>query len=823
MKTHALPSFVVFLFTLLSLSSFAQQTVVSGQVFDAKTKESLPLVTLHFQDTKIGLNADADGKFQIATYYATDTLVFNFIGYKPKKIRIKKDQAQEVQVFLEPSTVGLQEVVIRYDKEQENPAHPIIRRVIANKKVNDREKLQAYQYEAYNKVEFDLNNLSDEFKNRKIIKPFKFVFDHIDSSGEKAYLPIFITEAISDFYYRKSPKSSFENIKATKVSGVENESVSQFLGDMYQNLNVYDNNIIAFGRSFISPISNNGFIYYKYFLTDSLYIGDSYCYQIEFKPRRKQEPTFEGTLWINDTTYAVKKLEASIAEDANINFIKKFFVEQEFEQVEKEVWMLKKDKLVVDFNLTKGVMGLYGRKTSTYRNHVINKELDSKFYNNKDNINLAADFDKKSTAYWDTARHEELSVQEKAIYTMVDSIKNVPQFRTFIDVLNFLINGYEVLGNFEIGPYFTFYSFNPVEGNRLRFGGRTSNAFSKRILLEGYGAYGFRDERFKYGGGFTYILSKQPRTAFSGYAKQDVEQLGQSQNALRNDNVLSSFFRRNPARKLTLTEEYRSEFEHEWFTGFSNKISFRWRAMRPLGILAYEKYNEQNQLVQIPSIKTAEVGLYTRFAFKERFVYGEFERVSLGTDYPILELQYSKSMPGIGGTFYNYQKLVAGVEDELKLGIFGRTEYRFEAGKVFGTAPYPLLEIHKGNETFFYDDYAFNSMNFFEFVSDEYASAFVTHHFDGFFLNRFPLLRKLKWREVASVKAVVGHYNDANSRDLILTDNIYTLNRGPFLEAAVGIENIFKFVRIDGLYRLRYLDHPNIVKFGIRIKLQFEF
>ncbi len=818
-KTFLLSLFLTFSGSLL----FGQQTIVSGQILDSKTKETLPFVTLHFVDTKIGTNANADGKFEIATYYASDSLEFQIVGYKTKRVKIKKDQNQTIVVNMETDAVGLQEVVIRYDKEQENPAHPIIRRVIANKKINDREKLGAYQYEAYNKVEFDLNNLSDEFKNRKIIKPFKFVFDHIDSTGEKSYLPIFITEAISDFYYRKNPKSSFETIKATKVSGVENESVSQFLGDMYQNVNIYDNNIIAFGRSFISPISNSGFTFYKYYLTDSMMIGDNFCYQIEFKPRRKQEPTFEGTLWINDTTYAVKRVEASIAADANINFIKQFAVSQEFEQVEKEVWMLKKDHLVVDFNLTKQTMGLYGRKTTSYRNHIVNQPKEDKFYNNKDNINLENDFANKSETYWDTARHGELSTQEKAIYTMVDSIKNVPQFRTFIDVLNTLINGYQILGPIELGPYFTFYSYNLVEGNRIRFGGRTANTLSKRILLEGYGAYGFKDEKLKFGTGFTYVINKKPRDVFGGYVKHDIEQLGQSQNALRNDNVLSSFFRRTPARKLTMTREYRGYFEHEWFLGLTNRLSFRYRTMEPRGILKYERYNQEQQLETVKSLRTAEVGLYTRFAFKERFVYGEFERVSLGTDYPTFELQYVKSVPGVNQNTFNYQKLIAGVEDEVKLGIFGRTQYRLEAGKVFGSAPYPLLEIHKGNETFFYDDYAFNSMNFFEFVSDQYASAFVTHHFDGFFLNRFPLLRKLKWREVASIKGVVGHYSQKNSADLILTDNIFTLNRGPFLEAAIGIENIFKFVRVDALYRLRYLDNPNIVKFGIRMKFQFDF
>lgn len=815
--------FLATLFLCLSaLATIGQQTRVFGTVYDKATKESLPFATLQFLDSKIGVNADANGKFDLSSYYATDSLVITMVGYAPQRVKVKKDQSQEFNIYLEPSSKALNEVIIRVDKNAENPALAIMRRVFANKKINDREKLLAYQYEAYNKVEFDLNNLSDKFKDRKIIKPFKFIFDHIDSSGEKPYLPIFISEALSDFYFRKNPRATLEKIKATKISGVENRSVNQFLGDMYQNLNVYDNNITAFGRSFISPVSTSGFIYYHYYLMDSLMIDNSYCYQIEFKPRRKQEPTFEGTLWINDTTYAIKRMEATIAGDANINFIRNFFVKQEFDQVEKEVWMLKKDQLVVDFAPGKGSTGLYGRKTTTYRNHVINQPLPDANYV-KDNIQMVGDFDKKNDQFWDTARHEQLSLQEQTIYTMVDSVKNVPQFRSYLDLLNFIVNGYRVVGNFEIGPYFTFYSFNPIEGNRVRFGGRTSDAFSRRLLLEGYGAYGFHDEVVKYGGGATYIIKRQPRTSVGGYFKHDIEQLGQSQNALRNDNVLASVFRRNPSRKLTMTTEYRSFIEHDWFTGFSNTLGFRYREMEPRGDLRYEKPGIGGELVPVSLIKTAEISLYTRYAFDEKFVYGDIERVSLGTDWPVFELQYSQSIPGIGGNKLNYQKLVGAVKDESKLGIFGRFQYRIEAGKVFGRAPYPFLEIHKGNETFYYDDFAFNTMNFFEFVSDEYVQTFLTHHFDGFFLNRFPLLRKLKWREVASMKGVIGRFNPQNTLDLILTDNIYNLNRGPYLEAAVGIENIFKFVRVDALYRLRYLDHPNITKFGVRFKLQFEF
>lgn len=809
---------------LFTASAFGQKTRVEGSITDAVTGEELPFVNVSFQGTKIGTTSKIDGTYLLESYYSSDSVEFSFVGYKTKAVKIKRDQAQTVSVKLESSDVELGEVVVKFDKKKENPAHPIIRNVIANKKINDREKLSAYQYEAYNKVEFDINNLdTEELKDRKLMKPFSFIFDYVDSTGEKPYLPIFITEAITDFYYRKNPKSQFEYIKATKVSGIENQSVSQFLGDMYQNVNIYDNNIVAFNRSFISPISSSGFMFYKYYLTDSSYIDNQYCYKIQFQAKRKQEPTFEGALWIHDTTYAVKEVEATISEDANLNFINKFWVKQEFDQVEPEVWMLTKDNLVVDFNIAKKAAGFYGRKTSTYKDFVINEEKENSFYSNVDNIALADDVNDKTKDYWDAARHETLTAQEKKIYHMIDSIKTVPQFTTILDIINIAVNGYYIAGPIEIGPYSKIYSFNPVEGNRFRIGGRTSNKFSTNLMLEGYLAYGLRDEELKYGGGVTYFFSKKPRVhMYAGYMN-DVEQLGLSANNFSQDNLLSSVFRRNPANKLMFTERYKSYFDYEWFPGFNTRLSLKHETLRPLGVLTYERLTPENQITTVPQITNAAVSFYTRFAYKEKFVYGEFERISLGTKYPIIEAQYSKAFPGLSGSEYTFQKVELAVKHHFKLGIWGRTQWRLEGGMIEGNAPYPLLEIHNGNETFWYDDYSFNTMNFFEFVSDRYASLSATHHFEGFFLNRIPLLRRLKWREVVSAKALVGSYNMENSQLLTLTDNIYTLNKGPFYEAAIGIENIFKFIRLDALWRLSYLDNPNIVKFGIRMKFQFQF
>ena len=179
--------------TLLVLSNvvFAQQTIVSGKVIDANTGESLPYVNISFKGTKIGTTSDLDGNFVLKSYYASDSIMATFVGYIPQILPVKRDESQTL-TFKLAAGIALREVEVRPDKERENPAHPIIRKVLANKKINDREKLKSYSYEVYNKVEFDLNNVTEEFKSKKAFKPFEFIFDYIDTTGEKDYLHVFI-------------------------------------------------------------------------------------------------------------------------------------------------------------------------------------------------------------------------------------------------------------------------------------------------------------------------------------------------------------------------------------------------------------------------------------------------------------------------------------------------------------------------------------------------------------------------------------------------------------------------------------------------------
>jgi len=825
--------------------AFSQDTKISGKVYDSQTRESLPFVNIKYKGAKIFTTTDVDGNFSITTSTPTDTLEISYVGYKTKKIKVKKNISQVQNIYLETDELTLGEVVIL---PGENPAHRILRKVIEHKNENDKEKLSAYEYEVYNKIEFDMNNIPPEWKAKKVLKPIKFVFDYIDSTSvtEKPYLPLLLSESISEYFYKKNPRFKKEIITASKVSGVQDKSISQFMGEMYQKVNIYDNNILVFGKQFPSPISDNALNYYKFYLIDSMFIGNNRCFQLQFKARRKQEFAFAGNMWIADTTFAVKRLEMSIPEDVNLNFVKAMNVIQEYSREGSDssavgkMWMLSRDRLVVDFKIDDNrkkpkQAGFYGRKTTSYRNFVLNKPREDDFYNRMDNLVVKEGAEKKDDKFWETARHDTLSKNEKLIYHIVDTVKTMPFYHTWYNWIYIFVTGYKQIGNFEFGPYYKTYSFNQVEGHRFRAGFRTSDKFSKWVEFSGYAAYGNKDETFKYNLAFKSFITKKPRQIIYFDYKDDLEILGQSANAFTSDNIIATAFRRTPLNNMTSVQQSKISYEWEPFAGFNTKLFLMNRVMTPKGIQSYRYLSDTKDTFALNNIISSEVKAQIRFAYNEKYIEYTFARTSTGTCYPVLTLLYTYGAKNIFKSDYEYHKLALNINDRFRtMPLLGYTDYIIEAGKIFGKVPYPLLELHGGNETVIYDIYAFNMMNYYEFGSDQYMTVQMFHHFDGFFLNHIPIMRKLRWREVITGKALIGNVAKENKNVMIFPATLSTLNRGPYYEVSAGIENIFKFFRIDAIWRLSYIDKEyenayrakggnHIPKFGIMWSMQVTF
>ena len=802
---------------MISIYAGSQTTKIRGKISDAGTKEPLPFVNIMFKNSTIGTITDLNGEFHLETRYPSDTLIISFLGYRTIKTPVQKQRYQELNLEMTPDNIVLNEIVVL---PGENPAHKILRKIIKNKPANNPDKIQYYECETYNKLEIDINNFEESYKDKKIMKQFQFVFDYVDTNAVtgKAYLPVFLMESLSDYYYRKKPPKEKETIKASKISGVENESVVQVTGKMYQNYNLYDNYVDVFEKMFASPVADFGLRYYKYYLLDSMFINGKWCYLISFKPRRKQELTFTGHFWVHDTTFAIKKIEARIAGDANINYLNDMVIKQEFERIEDTTWFLIKDQVFFDFNLTDKMMGFFGKKTTTYRDIIINRPRDDDFYKGEVayEVETLEDASEKDTAFWNDARHEKISQKEQGIYNMVDSVKEVPLFKTTLDIINTLALGYYVTKYWEWGRYYTFYSFNPIEGSRFKIGGRTSNEFSTTFMPEAHIAYGIKDERLKFGVGCHWMLSKDPRRAMYASYKYDMEQLGESVNAFREDNIMASVLSRELNDKLTLVEEYKWHYEHEWFHGLSNKLEIKHRKIFATEYIIFEETATGRIFDHLTSF---EINFNTRFAYNEKFLMGEFERFSLGTRYPVINFNVTTGIKDVLHSDYEFYKLHINIEDWFNINPFGYMKYRIDAGQYFGNIPYPFLQLHEGNQTYALDDYAFNMMNYYEFVSDRYASLWAEHHFNGFFLNHIPLMRKLKWREVICGTILVGSVSESNTNNLKFPGTLSGLT-DPYLEAGAGIENILKIFRVDAVWRLSYPDNPGAPKFGVRVKMK---
>jgi|WetSurSiteA1Bulk_404760.scaffolds.fasta_scaffold00151_15 hypothetical protein len=818
-KSHIL---LFILFVISSFSVSAQKTVIRGKVIDSETKEPIPFTNIGFQHSLVGTISENDGSFFLSTPKATDTLLVSSIGYQLLRLPVKKGVEQYFEVNLVPTAIAIEAVVVT---PGENPAFKILRAINEHKKQNDPSRLSSFQYNAYTKMRLDMNNVGENIKDQRFLQDFAFVFDYMDSSEvfNKNYLPLLITETVSKVYFSKDPPVNREVIEAFKVSGIENKTVSQFTGRMYQQLNIYDNFILFFDPGFISPIADFGRLYYKYYLEDSTYIDGKFCYKISFKPKREQIRTFHGFIWVADTSYAIKKFQLRVSKDVNLNLLKDMIATYEYDQVNDTTWFLTSEDIVIDFNVAEKTYGFFGRKTAVYDSIRFDNPVPEPVKKMTTDTYVLEDKIDRDESYWEANRKSDLTEEDSKIYTMVDSVKKVPMYKTLYSMVNMLASAYLVVGPVELGPYYTFVSGNVIEGPRIRLGGRTSNAFSTKIMLGGHVAYGFKDERYKYGLYATYMFNTNPRRTATVSYFHDIRQLGKSENAFLDDNIMASILRRAPNYKLTLVDQFNVFYEHEWVLGFSNTLKLTYQTIYPTTYVPFVEYGttEGDTLIGSP-LTSAEITLSTHFAYREKFLWGKFERTSLGSKYPTLDLDLTFGPKGLYGSDYEYFKFRLRITDKVETNPLGYLRYRLTFGKIYGTLPYPLLKLHEGNETYAYDPISFNMMNYYEFVSDEYASIFAEQHLMGFFLNHIPLLRRLHWREVVSCHILYGRLSEKNKTVMVFPEGLSGLST-PYYEASIGIENIFKLLRIDATWRFSYLDHVNVSPFGLRATLQLSF
>ncbi|MBL7767055.1 MAG: carboxypeptidase-like regulatory domain-containing protein [Chitinophagaceae bacterium] len=808
---------------------------LEGVIKDYTTAEPLSFATVSFTGTGFGKRADIDGKFSfLLEEWPSDSLTISVIGYTKKIIPIDRKAAfQSLKIELERSAFQMKDFVIKFDRD---PALALVKKVIKNKSFNNYDKAGNYSYEVYNKLEMDINKIPKKaFRQSPILKKFDFVQSFIDStSEEKPFLPLFLTETISDFYYQSKPKKSKEYIRGSRISGYKNQSVSQMLGSMYQNINIYKNSILIFDVDFVSPIANDAPTFYKYQLMDTQVVNGKTCYQVAFTPKRSGEHTFNGDFWIHDTDFAVQKVNMIVTKEQNINWVNKVTMMQEFTCFEDTLWFLTKDKFYVDFLPPHGdkVAGFLGRKTTTYRNIVVNDPAIEQIIENKKKVSdteLDPEAENRNEDYWNSVRHETLSKNEKSIYKMIDTIQSLPIYKKYYSILYLLGTGIKEVGPLEIGPIYNLYSSNVIEGRRLRLTLGTTPKLFKDVYLRGYIAYGFNDERVKYMGSALWLLRRQPRSYIYAEYKHDIDNTVNQYDAAGSlDNIFSSIGRKSGVPwKLAFVDKQRLEYYNSYFNGFSYMLSFERKDFTPYNPLPYINILYNNDGLNTNTITVNESGLELRYAHQEKFIEGNYYRSSIGTKYPVFKFYAGIGIKGFLDADYQFTKLRLTISDYQSLGRFGSLYYNVFAGKIFGKLPYPILEIHPGNEFYYYAAHSFNMMYRYEYISDAYAGLIMEHSMGSLFFKYIPYVKKMKIRTFWNMKGVYGNLSTANQAiNMNKGFDFQTLAKSPYLEAGTGLENIFKVLRVDFVWRLLPYRNNNDTpsrRFGIFGSLKFAF
>ncbi|WP_235938242.1 DUF5686 family protein [Chitinophaga solisilvae] len=813
----------------------AQQFKISGIVRDAHSQEIIPFATLQFDRTQTGMVSNAEGKFLFElNVIPADSLLVRVMGYTILKMPVDRTLKEQVINFeVTRSDVSLKTYEI---KANVNWALILLKQIVKRKPENNYNRLDNYKYEVYNKLELDMKNLNREKLSRnRFTKPFAFILNNIDSTSEdKPFLPIFLTESLSDYYFQSSPRKTKEIIKAARTSGIDNESVTKFLGGMYQNINVYNNFIPVFDKQFVSPIHNNGAFYYDYKIADTQYVSGQRFIKLNFTPKRRGENTFIGDIWVHDTTYAVQKTTLSVPRDANLNFVHRVSMVQEFHQLPDSSWFLYKDKFIADFWAPSPRPGktfeFIGRKTTAYDNVLTNDTAVTNIFSNKKYPEAVVVMDSariRKESFWQDNRPDTLSKNELGIYKMVDTLQRMPLFQKYSNTIRFLATGYKPFGPIEWGPYYYLFSQNRLEGFRLRLDLGTTPKFNKDLYLYGYLAYGFKDQVYKGKMSALWLLKRHPRMYVYGAYTKDLDNGSHYYDEVGTDNIFTLAIRKNGIpQKFLMIEEQRVEFYKEYYSGFSHQVSLIHKKARPYEPLPQADMFPKESNGRDP-LTTTEVELKLRWAFQEQFLEGNYYRISLGSKFPIAELKLAAGIPGIGNSGQTYQRASLSVSDYVKIPPFGSLYYNVFGGKIFGTVPYTSLEVHPGNEIYYYNKYAFNMMNRFEFLSDQYAGFNVEHTIGNGIFGYIPLIKKLKWRQFWTAKGVVGSLSPANQTlNLNKGYTFRTLEGNPYLEVGTGIENIFKFLRVDFIWRVApdvLPEDPFSKRFGVfgSFKLQF--
>lgn len=826
---------LLFFFLISGIFLVKAQTKVGGYVFDANN-DPVAFANVIFKGSSEGTITDENGRFYIESDETWQAIIISFIGYETIELPLEKRVNLDLKLILNESAAQLDEVVLITGKQSKknNPAINILRKIWANKRENGLKRFKQFEYDKYEKVEFDINTIDSALIKSKLFRGMEFVFNQVDTSRVtgKTYLPMFINEAVSRVYGDNTISKVKEVLKGNKNSGFnDNQVIIDFVDDLYSDYNVYDNYLKFFDKSFLSPLSRTGIQTYNYVLSDSTFIDNKWCYNIIYYPRRKNELTFKGDFWVADTTFAIKEINLQASKSANINWVKEIYIEQEFEVLNDSLFLVKRDYMMSDFAFSKKEKsrGVYGKRTTLYNNYQFDVPKDKKFYD-EEVYYYDKDVYDRDDSFWDENRLEKLNKDEVGVYKMLDTLKTVTKFKRLYNLGSILSSGYIEFNKLPLdyGPIFSTFGFNDVEGLRLRTGGRTYFGRNDIWRLEGFMAYGFRDDKFKYGISGKWLLDKKNRLIISGGNRRDVEQIGASlttsTDVLGRSLASSSVVGTGTNDKLTSINLTSFAIEMEPWRNFILRLGANYRTLESASdTFSLDYFDDESPSGIASEVKQFETTLSMSYFPGRKMTGFGVERHDANDDYSRLFAQVSFGDKSVFNGDFDYTKVQLSYLQPWQIGGFGRLYSTVEVGKTYGEVPLGLLSVVPGNQSYFSIYNTFSQLDFYEFVTDTYASLHLEHNFNGRFFSRIPWLRKLNLREIVSFRTVWGEVSDAN-KALNASGLIYSApDKEMYYEYSFGVGNIFKVFRLDFNFRGNYLDHPDARKFGVTGTFGFHF
>ena len=840
------------------LSHAQSFTSASGIVKDSITGEPLPFVSVYFDGSTIGAMTDDNGTFTLQNNQGYTKLAAASLGYDTKFIDLKPGKKNDnLEVLLKPTAFEISEVVVKPKREKytrkDNPAVELIKKVIAHKNDNRIEAKPEYQTEVYEKLSLSLDNFNPNLDKNKFLKKFKFIKNYLDTSefNGKPILTVSVRENLSDFYYRKSPKAEKTIVRAKRMQGIDKTlddggGITSNLEEIFKSINIFDNNIPILLNRFVSPLSSTlATTYYHYYIMDTLDVGGDKCVDLAFVPANSESYGFTGRLYITlDGNYAVKKVLLNTPANINLTWVDKLRIEQEFKQMPDSTWVLDQENTFVNFYVVKGTQQLYAHQLRNYDNYNFNVQNADSVFGLLGALHVLPEATAQPDTFWTHNRPIPLKEKEDALKDLLGQLRKVPAFNAIIKTAEILITGYIPTANdkkvtkFDFGPMNTTFSANHLEGFRMRVGGMTTANLNPYWFASGYLAYGTNDRKIKYNLKLTHSFTKKeyhegenPVNNLSFIQEYDVYTPGQDFLFTSKDNIFVAWKVGEPVTKMQYIRKSVLQYEKEWLNGLTWKSWIMNQNNEAAGTLQYIKRDESGNLYHIKDFTTSEIGTQLRFAPGERAYNGRSGKESvfnLSKDAPVFKLSHQLGIKGVLGGDYNYNHTEISAEKRIWLSSFGHIDAQVKAGKVWDKVPFPLLILPNTNQSVTIQPEAFHMMNALEFVTDQYVSFNATYYLKGWILNRIPGIKWLRLREVLSFNMIYGGLTDKNNPTLtpglfLLPDGTQPLGSTPYMECSVGLENIFKILRIDYYRRLTYLDHPDIKKGGIRIALRFTF